>query len=83
MENTIVSLRTDKLSDECKRHNKANGGYAKFDCQGIFKFYYCDKCIETKKAKFIPSTWTGYTQADCYEDIEPDDMFPQQYYYDY
>jgi len=72
----------DKLPEECQRHNKANGGYAKLDCQGIFKFYYCEKCEDTKMNRYVPNTWTGYTQADCDEPIEPDDLYPQQYYYD-
>ena len=61
------------LTEECQRHNIHNGGIAKYDCQGIFKFYYCDKCYEIKKSHSTSITWTGYTQADCDEPIEPED----------
>jgi len=68
-----LMARSSELPEECKRHNIHNGGIAQHDCQGIFKFYYCESCYEEKKSHFIPSTWSGYTQADCDETIETED----------
>ena len=73
---------SNELTEECQRHNKRTGGIAKFDCKGIFLFYYCNKCYEIKKSKYNPWVFSGYTQADVDEDIEPDDTYPEHYYYD-
>jgi len=73
---------SDELPVECKRHNKASGGIPMYDSKGIFLFYYCNDCYEIKKSRYNPWVFSGYTQADCDEPIEPDDIYPEQYYYD-
>lgn len=62
------------LDDECRQHNKTNG-FAVYDCQGIFLFYACEKCEEEKRKGYNPWVFSGYSQADVDEPIEPDDIW--------
>jgi len=48
-------------------------GNALNDAQGIFVSYVCDKCEANVKSKYRPEIFTGYTQADVDEPIEPED----------
>lgn len=43
------------------------------DAQGIFCAYICDDCEETVRSKYRPEIFSGYTQADVDEPIEPED----------
>jgi hypothetical protein len=43
-----------------------------FDCKGIALDRVCEDCEDTKRAKYNPMVFTGYTQADVDEQIEED-----------
>jgi hypothetical protein len=43
------------------------------DAQGIYVSLVCDKCEDTVKSRYRPEIFTGYTQADVDEPIEPDE----------
>ena len=43
------------------------------DIQGIFCTYVCDDCEKAEKAKYRPEMFTGYSQADVDEPIEPEE----------
>lgn len=46
--------------------------YPLFDYQGIFCNYVCSKCEREAKSKYTPQTFSGYSQADIDEPIEPE-----------
>jgi len=42
------------------------------DAQGIYCGKVCSKCEDDKRAEFRPEIFSGYSQADVDEDIEPE-----------
>ena len=47
--------------------------YELVDAQGIFCSFVCEKCEKKVKSKYRPCIFTGYTQADVDEPIEPEE----------
>jgi hypothetical protein len=43
------------------------------DYQGIFCAWVCDRCREKTMRRYRPEIFTGYTQADIGEPIEPEE----------
>ena len=43
------------------------------DAQGIFCAYVCERCEPKVRSKYRPEIFTGYSQADVDEPIEPED----------
>lgn len=44
-----------------------------YDAQRIYCCKVCDSCERRRKAEFRPEIFSGYTQADVDEPIEPED----------
>lgn len=44
-----------------------------YDAQGIFCAYVCDQCRKEVMGHYRPEIFTGYTQADVDEPIEPEE----------
>lgn len=49
------------------------GTWIERDAQGIPVGRVCDACVEQVRAKYRPEVFSGYSQADVDEPIEPDD----------
>jgi hypothetical protein len=54
---------------DCNRHTKDDGSWWEHDAQGIPLCRVCDKCVDTKLARYRPEILSGYTQADIDEPI--------------
>lgn len=59
---TVNGVRCDHTREE---------SYWLYDAQGIPVARVCHRCEAAQRAKFRPEIFTGYTQADVDESIEP------------
>lgn len=68
-------MATDFGTTRCTHVNDAGERlhtWALYDAQGIYCARVCDACEDAKRAQFNPEVFTGYTQADVDEPINPE-----------
>ena len=59
----------------CKADPDVDRSWAVHDYQGIYLFRACNKCEESKRARYNPWVFEGYDQSYVNESIEPDDFY--------
>lgn len=63
-----------ELAEKCLTHSRRDPeAWALTDGRGIFLTYVCKDCLTTKRQRYRPEIFDHYTQADCDEQIEPED----------